>query len=465
MRLCQAVATAVGSCLVIVCGFSAAALAADTLCDPSLSTTGGKWTVRWGTWADNSTEPSFHVACQGITTGNAKSARITTNALNAVLLEWYKNTPYAPLRQAEATFMVPSTDDWGQARWNHLAVFPAYRRPIDGEPVQSPDVRFGRIGADVFHDTANGERLVIQFTSYNDQGCDPDGTGPLPAEGTFGWMPIPGGLQPNHWYRLRAQITQRADSGLDVIGTLQDANQPGFPIIAQTSFSAPPACTPTWYAGSENRWAMGVMGTTTLVDTYLDDFVGWPEQTSPTISAVTATNITSATAKVTWTTHEPSTSRVEYGLTTSYGSLTPLDATLVTSHTVSLSGLATNTAYHYRVRSKDAFGNESLGADKTFTTTAQDVTPPTVSITNPATGANRRRKTTISVTATASDNVGVVRVEFYLDGVLKSTDTSSPYSWSWYTGTTTGQRTLTAKAYDAAGNVKTSAPIVVNVTQ
>jgi hypothetical protein len=70
-----------------------------------------------------------------------------------------------------------------------------------------------------------------------------------------------------------------------------------------------------------------------------------------------------------------------------------------------------------------------------------------------------------TVTASASDNVGVTRVEFYLDGVLQSTDTTSPYSWSWTTtSASNGSHSVVAKAYDAAGNVGTSPAVTVTVS-
>jgi len=92
-----------------------------------------------------------------------------------------------------------------------------------------------------------------------------------------------------------------------------------------------------------------------------------------------------------------------------------------------------------------------------------DITPPTTSITAPLNGATVNGTT--SVTASASDNVGVTKVEFYLDGVLKSTDTTSPYAWSWDTTTATnGSHSLTSKAYDAALNVGTSTTVNVTVS-
>ena len=70
----------------------------------------------------------------------------------------------------------------------------------------------------------------------------------------------------------------------------------------------------------------------------------------------------------------------------------------------------------------------------------------------------------VSVTAGASDNVGVTKVEFYLDGALRTTDTTSPYSWSWdTTAFANSSHSLVTKAYDAAGNVGTSSTVTVTV--
>ena len=91
-----------------------------------------------------------------------------------------------------------------------------------------------------------------------------------------------------------------------------------------------------------------------------------------------------------------------------------------------------------------------------------DTTAPTTSITSPSNGATV--SATVSVTASASDNVGVTKVEFYLDGALQSTDTTSPYSWSWNTTTATNaSHALVAKAYDAANNIGTSSTVNVTV--
>jgi hypothetical protein len=85
------------------------------------------------------------------------------------------------------------------------------------------------------------------------------------------------------------------------------------------------------------------------------------------ISNVSASAVTASAATITWTTDAPADSTVEYGTTTAYGA-TASTAGLVTSHTQGLTGLGSGTVYHYRVKSKDAYGQVSASADGTFST-------------------------------------------------------------------------------------------------
>jgi hypothetical protein len=59
-------------------------------------------------------------------------------------------------------------------------------------------------------------------------------------------------------------------------------------------------------------------------------------------------------------------SQVEYGLTASYGSQSPLNPTLVTDHVVTLMGLQAGADYHYRVKSRDAAGRLVVSGDLIF---------------------------------------------------------------------------------------------------
>jgi glucose/arabinose dehydrogenase len=86
-----------------------------------------------------------------------------------------------------------------------------------------------------------------------------------------------------------------------------------------------------------------------------------------------------------------------------------------------------------------------------------DTTAPTVAITNPADGATVARRSTVTITATANDNVGVMRVEFSVNGVLQCADTTASYSCNWSVPNTRNvMYQLQARAFDQAGNSATS---------
>ena len=111
---------------------------------------------------------------------------------------------------------------------------------------------------------------------------------------------------------------------------------------------------------------------------------------------------------------------------------------------------------------RDAAGNSSssqhsVTVSNTSTPPPGDTTPPSVGLTSPAAGATVSGPA--SVAATASDNVGVVGVQFKVDGAnVGAEDTTAPYSVSWATtGTSrTAAHTVTAVARDAAGNSSSS---------
>lgn len=82
-----------------------------------------------------------------------------------------------------------------------------------------------------------------------------------------------------------------------------------------------------------------------------------------------------------------------------------------------------------------------------------DTTLPVVTITNPVAGLVQKR-TTVTLAASASDNVGVSSVMFYVNGSLKCTDTTVPYSCAWKVPRNSNTNyTIEAQAKDAAGNI------------
>lgn len=96
--------------------------------------------------------------------------------------------------------------------------------------------------------------------------------------------------------------------------------------------------------------------------------------TPPVITNIKVENITATSADISWDTNEPATSEVSYGKTTSYEEPKITKTTLVTKHSVKLSGLSAQTLYHVKVSSKDAKNNISNSSDNTFTTLPSIIT-------------------------------------------------------------------------------------------
>ena len=75
---------------------------------------------------------------------------------------------------------------------------------------------------------------------------------------------------------------------------------------------------------------------------------------------------------VSWRTNEAATSQVFYGASTTMGLSTTLDATLVTNHSQTITGLSADTKYYYEVQSKDAAGNLRTSEQEDFTTEQEE---------------------------------------------------------------------------------------------
>ncbi|MFH1544843.1 MAG: LamG-like jellyroll fold domain-containing protein [archaeon] len=124
-----------------------------------------------------------------------------------------------------------------------------------------------------------------------------------------------------------------------------------------------------------------------------------------------------------------------------------------TTQSMSVTGLSPSTTYYFAIKTADEVPNWSAisNVPSRATGSTSDSTPPTVSITSPLNGATVSG--VVSVSATASDNVGVTKVEFHVSNSLKSTDNSSPYSFDWNTlQYANGNYSLKAVAFDAADN-------------
>ena len=119
-----------------------------------------------------------------------------------------------------------------------------------------------------------------------------------------------------------------------------------------------------------------------------------------------------------------------------------------------------NGAHVLTAVARDAAGNKSTA---TLTVTiSNDLLPPTVAIASPGAGLVSAAAT---ISAAASDDVGVVGVQFQLDGApLGQEATAAPYQLAWNTVTApNGVHVLTAVARDAAGHTSTATPVQVTV--
>jgi hypothetical protein len=196
--------------------------------------------------------------------------------------------------------------------------------------------------------------------------------------------------------------------------------------------------------------------------------------TSPVVGTTSATLV--------WFTTERADAQVAYGTTTSYGSLTTLDATLAFLHTVVLTGLAPSTTYHFQLRSKDASGNLATSADATFTTGAvADTVAPTISsVTASAIGSTTatvswttNEPATSAVYFAPGTSLDIASSPVVSDGafvtnhsvVLSGLTASNTYTFAVRSKDASGNVTTSANAtFSTATAPDTSAPVIASVT-
>ena len=121
---------------------------------------------------------------------------------------------------------------------------------------------------------------------------------------------------------------------------------------------------------------------------------------------------------------------------------------------------AANGPHTVTAVARDAAGHQTTASASV--TVVNDTTAPTVALTSPAAASSVTG--TVTVAATASDDVGVVGVQFKVDGALVGAeDTAAPYELVWNTANAAnGAHTVTAVARDAAGH-ETTASVEVTV--
>jgi hypothetical protein len=92
------------------------------------------------------------------------------------------------------------------------------------------------------------------------------------------------------------------------------------------------------------------------------------DSTAPVVSDISTTDVTHASATISWVTGELTTSQIQYDTNMSYSNITPLDTMLLYNHTVTLNNLTNGKAYHFKIIATDPAGNTSTSADTIFVT-------------------------------------------------------------------------------------------------
>lgn len=185
--------------------------------------------------------------------------------------------------------------------------------------------------------------------------------------------------------------------------------------------------------------------------------------TPPVIGSVVTSGTTATGTHVSFQTDEPTSASVAYSATGACPCTTVVSPATGTSHNVALTGLASSTTYTFTVRATDAAGNAATTAPFLVTTPALvDTTPPTVTLTWPASGTTVAG--TVTMQATATDNIGVATVLFRVDGVaVGAALTVGPYVATWNTmAAANGTHTVSIEARDVANN-SSAVSVVVTV--
>ncbi|MFA6601557.1 MAG: choice-of-anchor Q domain-containing protein [Candidatus Paceibacterota bacterium] len=160
-----------------------------------------------------------------------------------------------------------------------------------------------------------------------------------------------------------------ACSGVFANGTLVTLAANPDPGSSFTAWGGACSSSSTWCTLTINGdvSVTATFGSTPPTPTPIPNATPTPDVTAPTLSAIQA-NPTSSGVNITFVSSEPSSTQIEYGLTTAYGNTTALNSTLTTSHTQTIYNLTPNTTYHYRVISKDFSSNTATSPDLTFIT-------------------------------------------------------------------------------------------------
>ncbi|KAB0668202.1 DNRLRE domain-containing protein [Oryzomonas sagensis] len=286
-------------------------------------------------------------------------------------------------------------------------------------------------------DATQRPQLVVTYTLASDTTAPTVGTFTMPATATSQTVAISSFTASDNVGVTGYLVTESA--------TAPAASATGWSAGAPTSFTFSAAGSRTAYA-----WAKDAAGNVSAAKSS-SVVITLPDTTAPTVGTftmpATATSLTVAISSFTASDNVGVTGYlVTESATAPAASATGWSAGAPTSFTFSAAG--STTAYAWAM---DAAGNVSAAKSSSVAITLPDTTPPTVTISSPASGAKVGSKVTIK--ASASDNVAVTKMQLYIDSVLKATSSSSTISWTWNNSSySRGSHVIQVKAYDAANN-------------
>jgi aryl-phospho-beta-D-glucosidase BglC (GH1 family) len=265
------------------------------------------------------------------------------------------------------------------------------------------------------------------------------------------------------------EVVFRLNGGATIPGQAWNGN-----ISAPDGSGNRTASNPSWLVHSPIRpgqsWDVGFTGSGPFAGATITALrmngqnipIGGDNDTPPIVSLTASATSVTVAGPLTLTanaTDNVGVTRVEFRDGTQ---LIGTDTTAPYSFTINLTS-AQNGTHSYTARAFDTVGNSANSAPVSVNVNiGGNDTPPIVSLTASATSVTVAGPLTL--TANATDNVGVTRVEFRDGAQLIGTDTTAPYSFTVnLTSAQNGTHSYTARAFDTAGNSATSAPVSVTV--
>ncbi|MEO8153036.1 MAG: PQQ-dependent sugar dehydrogenase [Rhizobacter sp.] len=357
------------------------------------------------------------------------------------------------------------------------------------------DISFSGSAFDAEDGTLPASRLSWWVDLHHDTHTHPVQQPTVGGSGTVS-IPVRGETSDNIWYRFHLSATDSAGHTVevtrDVLPRKSQVTLATQPAGLQLTLDGQPVTGPSTFTGVQGierdlgaaeqvfnghryafaTWSDGgaaahTISTPVANTTYTASFndLGPVTNQAPTVSLSAATNGvvgTAMTLSATAADSDGTIAKVQF-----YDGATLLGEDTSGPYTWSWTPTSAG-AHNLSARATDNGGATTISAVVTVTVdpaSGNDTTVPTITLTAPTNLADGLTGTQ-TLTATATDNVGVVGVEFQVDGVIVGgEDTVAPYTASWNTANyPSGQHIVRARARDAAGNFSAWATSTVRIT-